>query len=136
MTPPRGTIFLERDSYRRRRIMDGARILPVAGFVLILLPVLWSFDSKGNIAVEAVYLFALWGALILVAAIMARPLRNGLKRDKLPPVASPLPDPLAVPTSTVPPTSPVSTVLTGLAPGNSSRQPAKQPPPERPEPGR
>ena len=101
MTPPRGTVFLERDSYRRRRIMDGARILPVAGFVLILLPVLWSFNSGANIAAEAVYLFVLWSALIVVAAILSGPLRSGLKREKLPPVspATPAtgPDPALVP---------------------------------------
>mgnify|MGYP001219927698 CR=1 FL=1 len=84
MTSPRGTVFVERDSYRFRRIMDGARILPVAGFVLILLPVLWSFRSGANIAAEAVYLFALWTALILVAAILSRPLRAGLKRERPP----------------------------------------------------
>ena len=81
MSPPRGTVFLERDSYRRRRILDAARILPVAGFVLILLPVLWSFDTGARIAAEAVYLLVLWCALIVVAAVLSRPLRAGLKRD-------------------------------------------------------
>ncbi|WP_333829675.1 hypothetical protein [Pararhodobacter sp.] len=90
MSAPRGTVFLERDSYRRRRIMDGARILPVAGFVLILLPVLWSFGNGANIAAEAVYLFVLWCVLIGAAAILARPLRSGLKRDT-PPALPPAP---------------------------------------------
>ena len=81
MNPPRGTVFLERDSYRRRRIMDAARILPVAGFVLILLPVLWSFDTGARIAAEAVYMFVLWCALIVVAAVLSRPLRAGLQRE-------------------------------------------------------
>lgn len=94
MSPPRGTIFLERDSYRRRRIMDGARILPVAGFVLILLPVLWSFNAGANIAAEAVYLFALWTGLIVVAAILSGPLRAGLKREH-PPRPAPRPNPEA-----------------------------------------
>ena len=34
MKPPRAPLFLERETYRRRRIMDGARILPVAGFAI------------------------------------------------------------------------------------------------------
>jgi len=85
MTPPRGTVFLERDTYRRRRVMDGARILPVAGFVLILLPVLWSYEDGSNIATEAVYLFVLWCVLIILAAILARFLRPSLKRDSAPP---------------------------------------------------
>ncbi|WP_323036640.1 hypothetical protein [Pararhodobacter sp.] len=38
----RTPLYLERETYRRRRIMDAARVLPVLGFVLILLPVLWT----------------------------------------------------------------------------------------------
>jgi len=85
MTPPRGAVFLERGTYRRRRVMDGARILPVAGFVLILLPVLWSYENGSNVAAEAVYLFVLWCVLIILAAILARSLRPALKRDTPPP---------------------------------------------------
>jgi len=90
MKPPRGPLFLERETYLRRRVMDGARILPVAGFVLVLLPVLWSRADGSNIAAEAIYLFVLWCALILAAAILARPLRSGFKRDALAP-ARPVP---------------------------------------------
>jgi len=117
MSPPRGTVFLERGSYRRRRVMDGARILPVAGFVLILLPVLWAFDNGANIAVEAVYLFVLWTLLIVVAAVLAGPLRNVLKREKFPPVA---PVPTAAVSETDPdpePDSDANTTLTGPEPG-------------------
>ena len=99
MKPPRAPLFLERETYRRRRIMDGARILPVAGFVLILLPVLWTrggdpgtvtgspTGTATGTAAEAVYLFALWLVLILVAALLARPLRAAIRRDGASPLA-------------------------------------------------
>ena len=95
MKPPRAPLFLERETYRRRRIMDGARILPVAGFVLILLPVLWTRGGDSGTptgaatgtAAEAVYLFALWLVLILVAALLARPLRAAIRRDGASPLA-------------------------------------------------
>ncbi|MCC5969353.1 MAG: hypothetical protein JJU15_05350 [Pararhodobacter sp.] len=81
MTLPRGPMFVERASYRRRRLMDGARILPMAGFALCMLPVLWTDAAGANVAAEAVYLFVLWCGLIVVAAVLARPLRSGLQRD-------------------------------------------------------
>lgn len=81
MTKLRPPLFLERASYRRRRIMDAARLLPVAGFLLILLPVLWARSGGDGIAGEAIYLFLLWGALVLAAAALAGPLRRALSLD-------------------------------------------------------
>ncbi len=82
MKPMRKALFLERDTYRRRRIMDAARILPVVGLVLILLPALWSRGGGTNVAAEAVYLFVLWGVLVVVAAILSRSLRASSGRDR------------------------------------------------------
>ncbi|GAB4258830.1 MAG: hypothetical protein Kow0013_01010 [Pararhodobacter sp.] len=81
MKRPRPPLFLERDTYRRRRLMDGARVLPVLGLVLMLLPVLWTQGGRMGTAGEAVYLFGLWLALIVAAALLAGPLRNALRRD-------------------------------------------------------
>lgn len=80
MSASRRPVFLERQTYRRRRIMDAARVLPVAGFVLILLPVLWSRGDGTGVASEAIYLFVLWFVLVLAAAALARPLRNAQQR--------------------------------------------------------
>jgi hypothetical protein len=76
MSRPPSPLFLERESYRRRRLMDAARILPVAGLVLFLLPALWMRSEAPNTAGEAVYLFAVWAALIVAAGLIARPLRR------------------------------------------------------------
>ena len=89
MKSPRAPLFLERETYRRRRLMDAARILPVVGLVMILLPVLWTGREGGmTTAGESVYLFALWIALILAAGLLSRPLRAALRRETAPPTAS------------------------------------------------
>lgn len=77
----RTPLYLERETYRRRRIMDAARVLPVLGFVLILLPVLWTQGGQMGTAGEAVYIFILWFVLILSAALLSRPLHASLNRE-------------------------------------------------------
>jgi hypothetical protein len=74
-------LFLERETYRRRRLADAARILPIAGLIAVLLPALWSrAPGQGaaapalNTAQEAVYLFVLWGVLVVAAALLTRAL--------------------------------------------------------------
>jgi len=91
MNTRRIPLFLERDTYRRRRIMDAARLLPVVGFVLALLPVLWTQGGQMGTAGEAIYLFALWIGLIVAAALMARPLRTAIRRDVVRPAAAGVP---------------------------------------------
>jgi hypothetical protein len=63
-------VFLERQSYRRRRIGDAAKFLPFFGLVLVLLPILWSRDATTSGGI--VYLFVVWGLLVLVAAALSR----------------------------------------------------------------
>ncbi len=74
MNRQRAPLFLQRSTYRRRRLLDGARVLPVLGLILILLPILWTRNSGDSIAGEAIYFFVLWGGLIITAALLARPL--------------------------------------------------------------
>ncbi len=81
MKSPRPPLFLERQTYRRRRLMDAARILPVLGFVLILLPVLWTKGRALSTATEAIYLFVLWLLLVIASALLSRPLRAALGRE-------------------------------------------------------
>lgn len=73
-------LFLARASYRRRRLIDAARLLPLVGAFLFLLPVLWAptdlpAGAGRNTATDGLYLFAAWGLLILAAALMAPGLR-------------------------------------------------------------
>ncbi len=87
LRPPnedRGPVFLERKTYRARRMMDGARLLPVLGVVLFMVPALWpksaatvihtpdSFAAPVTTSGAMLYVFGLWGLLTLAAALMAR----------------------------------------------------------------
>ncbi len=84
MKPPRPAAFLERRAYRRRRLADAARMLPVLGLVLFLVPVLWPAAETGGPGTGrgGLYLFAAWAGLILAAALIARPLSRG-DRDEV-----------------------------------------------------
>ena len=46
MSEPNQPLFLERTSYRRRRVADAARLVPFVGLMLWLLPALWASDSR------------------------------------------------------------------------------------------
>lgn len=74
---PRRPLFLAPAGYRRRRLRDAARMLPVFGAVLLLLPVLWApaAGARRATAGDGIYLFAVWLAVIGAAALLARPLR-------------------------------------------------------------
>jgi hypothetical protein len=75
MKAPRNQVFLERRSYRMRRLGDAARLLPVLGLVLFLLPLFWGPDASGQprfTAWDGLYLFVIWGGLIGLAAILSR----------------------------------------------------------------
>ncbi|WP_299772006.1 hypothetical protein [uncultured Tateyamaria sp.] len=71
------TLFLERRSYRRRRLMDALRLLPIVGLLLWLFPVFWPNAKDGPDAPASVsmsgavtYVFLVWGVLILSASAL------------------------------------------------------------------
>lgn len=59
-------LFLERESYRRRRLADAAKLLPLVGFVLLLLPVLLRTTNDALI-----YIFTVWAVLIVAMALVS-----------------------------------------------------------------
>ncbi|PQO23472.1 hypothetical protein C2I36_07510 [Rhodobacteraceae bacterium WD3A24] len=77
-------LYLARESYRRRRLMDAARLLPIAGAVLLALPLLWAPEPAPERATahDTVYLFGVWLALILAAAALARRLAPAMEEDR------------------------------------------------------
>lgn len=78
MRRPRRPLFLARAPYRRRRLRDAARLLPVLGGFLLLLPLLWTSDLRMSLTSgDVIYFFAVWLGLIVVAAIFAPGLRGG-----------------------------------------------------------
>ncbi len=91
MRRPGIPLFLARRPYRRRRRMDAARLLPLFGLFLIMLPILWEpvGDGGRRVAQDGIYLFGVWAGLILCARILARGLADP---DPPPPAPSARPD--------------------------------------------
>ena len=79
MKPKASALFLARSLYRKRRLSDGAKLLPIFGAVLLLLPLLWVHQSgpeRSSTATKWVYLFIVWSFLILAAACLAKSLNK------------------------------------------------------------
>jgi hypothetical protein len=76
-------VFLARRSYRLRRLRDGARLLPLAGAFLVLLPIFWAPPEgvRHDTARDGIYLFAVWLGLIVLAALLSRGLGSGEEDD-------------------------------------------------------
>ncbi|WP_076485499.1 hypothetical protein [Rhodobacter aestuarii] len=77
-------LFLARRSYRRRRMMDAARLLPLFGVVLFTLPALWRPDAGAHpdTARGLIYLFTVWALLVALAAALARGLAPALDAEE------------------------------------------------------
>ena len=78
MSPETGPLFVERRAYRRRRLIDAARLLPILGVTLMCLPLLWtgSPDTPTSTTYAMIYFFCLWLALVVGAAVLSRHLRS------------------------------------------------------------
>lgn len=73
-------LFLDRRRYRRTRLLDAARLLPVMGAALLLVPLLWSAPGQGRPPSNAgalLYLFGIWAGLVVAAFVLSRLLRPG-----------------------------------------------------------
>ncbi|OCX64520.1 hypothetical protein BFP70_10795 [Thioclava sp. SK-1] len=89
-------LFLARRAYRRRRMMDAVRLLPILGAVLILIPGYWHVgDTTGaqadtvSVAAGGLYLFAVWLGLVVLAFGLARGLGPTLTEEELPESSTP-----------------------------------------------
>ena len=70
-SPP---VFLERQSYRRRRLMDAAKLLPLLGVLLFSVPLLWPTRGDEGVvpvpmSVAVTYVFGIWVSLIALAVL-------------------------------------------------------------------
>jgi uncharacterized membrane protein len=77
MSKPTRIEFLERSSYRQRRIRDGARFLPILALVLMVLPLMWPRSSPEQSLTSSgiIYIFGLWIVLVVMAFLLSRVLR-------------------------------------------------------------
>lgn len=78
MRSPRSTVFLERQTYRRRRLIDWIKMLPLIGVVLWLVPLLWPTEGPEQVssADAIIYVFVIWFILVLAKALSARALEG------------------------------------------------------------
>ncbi|WP_317055052.1 hypothetical protein [Roseovarius rhodophyticola] len=68
-------LFLAKRTYHGRRMADAARLLPILGGGLFLLPLLWKTPNEqgGTGTVQVMlYVFIVWVFLIGAAAILSR----------------------------------------------------------------
>ncbi|MDC0660271.1 hypothetical protein N6L27_19890 [Leisingera sp. SS27] len=68
----------ERQTYRRRRLMDISRLLPLIGALLLALPLLWPEASahpaaRGGVSMSSaiIYVFSVWIALIAACFVFS-----------------------------------------------------------------
>lgn len=75
-------LFHERRTYRRKRVMDAARFLPLVGLLLWLIPLLWPQTGPDQVSSSAaiLYIFGAWGFLMVVAGLLSLGLRQSAER--------------------------------------------------------
>ncbi|SIT11278.1 hypothetical protein SAMN05421759_1179 [Roseivivax lentus] len=76
---PVSPVFFERRTYRRRRLQDAARILPLIGAFAWLIPLLWPRGAEDGppMSQALIYVFTIWVVLIVVGAILSYRLTLG-----------------------------------------------------------
>ncbi|TNC73873.1 hypothetical protein [Rubellimicrobium roseum] len=85
MARPRRPLFLRPASYRQRRLRDAARLLPVLGIALFLVPLLWTpSDESGGVSNSGalLFVFGVWTGLIVAAHVLSRILRLDAGEDR------------------------------------------------------
>tara|TARA_R110002051_G_scaffold33923_3_gene75532 strand:+ start:34247 stop:34525 length:279 start_codon:yes stop_codon:yes gene_type:complete len=79
-------VFLERQAYKRRRMRDLARAVPIIGAVLLSIPLLWiraaPEDGGATTSQALVYVFVVWMFLIALAALISRVVKSDAPKPK------------------------------------------------------
>ncbi len=93
---PRSPIFLEKRSYRRRRMMDAVRLLPFLGGMLWMVPLLWPVPETTTpsapvmpMSVALRYVFGVWLLLILASWALWRRTRDVASAEAPDPTVEP-----------------------------------------------
>ena len=81
----KAALFVERRTYRHRRLMDIARLLPLTGALLFCVPLMWpnpdpypAPDTSGGMAMSEAftYMFVVWILLILASWVFGVAVRR------------------------------------------------------------
>jgi hypothetical protein len=84
MTGSTQSRFLDRESYRKKRLIDASKLLPLLGALGFILPFVYLFteeDAQRSPGQTAIYLFVAWLVLILCAGYLAPRMRDAPKSD-------------------------------------------------------
>lgn len=75
---PLPPIFLQRASYRQRRLRDGVKLVPFLGVILWTIPLAWpTGGDEGDIGAQSlIYIFGVWVVLIALTAILSSRIRS------------------------------------------------------------
>lgn len=67
-------VFLERSTYRMRRVIDAIRLVPIFGAVLWIIPIFMrsGSDEIGSISTLMIYVFSVWLILIVSSFLLVR----------------------------------------------------------------
>lgn len=89
---PKTRLFLERRSYRRRRMMDAVRILPLLCTLLFLVvPLMWpKGEAALSLSTAIWYLFVVWVLAILASFGLWRRIRRSATSHQQPDAAQDL----------------------------------------------
>lgn len=75
----RSPMFLERRSYRLRRMKDAVRFLPLLGLALWMVPLLWPAQGDSDpmkMSTALQYIFGIWVLLVLAVWALWRRTRD------------------------------------------------------------
>lgn len=79
---PGSRLFLEWESYRRKRAMDAGNLIPVFGLILFFLPILIASGRESlPLGSAMIYVFAAWSVLIAVSVWLSRLLSQPETQD-------------------------------------------------------
>ncbi|MHA6324934.1 hypothetical protein [Roseivivax sp. CAU 1753] len=87
---PRGPapVFFQRRTYRRHRLQDAARLLPIIGLFAWLIPLLWprNVEDAPHLGSALIYVFTVWAVLIVIGALLSRrlTLNNAAEAERSP----------------------------------------------------
>jgi H+/gluconate symporter-like permease len=80
MSRPVPPLYVPEGTYRRRRLVDAARLLPALAVLMFLLPMLWSPENgqpaTRSTVTDGIYLFVVWALIIAAAAALGTVLRR------------------------------------------------------------
>lgn len=79
---PQKPLFLERRSYRRRRVMDALRLLPfLCALLWVVVPTMWPNAPEAGrdtpLSTTLWYVFSIWGLTISASFALWRRLSDG-----------------------------------------------------------